>query len=184
MVNEETLVWYLGKSLSFNAGRGDASQEQTDIESFGVLEPISDGFRNYHNKDFSINAENMLLDKAHLLGLTAPEMTVLVGGMRSLGIGFGDAKNFTEDPDSLSNDFFVNLLDMNVKWEPTGKNSYKGSDRSTGEEVRSATRADLVFGSNSQLRALAEVYAQDDSSEKFVDDFLSAWNKVMNSDCF
>ena len=173
-----------GKSLSFNAGRGDASQEQTDIESFGVLEPISDGFRNYHNKDFSINAENMLLDKAHLLGLTAPEMTVLVGGMRSLGIGFGDAKNFTEDPDSLSNDFFVNLLDMNVKWEPTGKNSYKGSDRSTGEEVRSATRADLVFGSNSQLRALAEVYAQDDSSEKFVDDFLSAWNKVMNSDCF
>jgi len=173
-----------GKSLSFNAGRGDASQEQTDIESFGVLEPISDGFRNYHNKDFSINAENMLLDKAHLLGLTAPEMTVLVGGMRSLGIGFGDAKNFTEDPDSLSNDFFVNLLDMNVKWEPTGKNSYKGSDRSTGEDVRSATRADLVFGSNSQLRALAEVYAQDDSSEKFVDDFLSAWNKVMNSDCF
>ena len=111
-------------------------------------------------------------------------MTVLVGGMRSLGIGFGDSKNFTDDPNSLSNDFFVTLLDMNVKWEPTGKNSYKGSDRSSGELVRSATRADLVFGSNSQLRALAEVYAQDDSTEKFVEDFVKAWTKVMNSDRF
>ena len=173
-----------GQSVSFTPGRGDASQDQTDVESFNVLEPMSDGFRNYHSKEFSVNAESMLLDKAHLLELTAPEMTVLVGGMRSLGIGFGDSKNFTDDPNSLSNDFFVTLLDMNVKWEPTGKNSYKGIDRSSGEEVRSATRADLVFGSNSQLRALAEVYAQDDSTEKFVEDFVKAWTKVMNSDRF
>ena len=173
-----------GQSVSFTPGRGDASQDQTDVESFNVLEPMSDGFRNYHSKEFSVNAESMLLDKAHLLELTAPEMTVLVGGMRSLGIGFGDSKNFTDDPNSLSNDFFVTLLDMNVKWEPTGKNSYKGSDRSSGELVRSATRADLVFGSNSQLRALAEVYAQDDSTEKFVEDFVKAWTKVMNSDRF
>ena len=173
-----------GQSVSFTPGRGDASQDQTDVESFNVLEPMSDGFRNYHSKEFSVNAESMLLDKAHLLELTAPEMTVLVGGMRSLGIGFGDSKNFTDDPNSLSNDFFVTLLDMNVKWEPTGKNSYQGSDRSSGELVRSATRADLVFGSNSQLRALAEVYAQDDSTEKFVEDFVKAWTKVMNSDRF
>ena len=173
-----------GQSVSFTPGRGDASQDQTDVESFNVLEPMSDGFRNYHSKEFSVNAESMLLDKAHLLELTAPEMTVLVGGMRSLGIGFGDSKNFTDDPNSLSNDFFVTLLDMNVKWEPTGKNSYKGSDRTSGELVRSATRADLVFGSNSQLRALAEVYAQDDSGEKFVEDFVKAWTKVMNSDRF
>ena len=173
-----------GQSVSFTPGRGDASQDQTDVESFNVLEPMSDGFRNYHSKEFSVNAESMLLDKAHLLELTAPEMTVLVGGMRSLGIGFGDSKNFTDDPNSLSNDFFVTLLDMNVKWEPTGKNSYKGNDRSSGEEVRSATRADLVFGSNSQLRALAEVYAQDDSTEKFVEDFVKAWTKVMNGDRF
>ena len=173
-----------GKSLSFTPGRGDATQEQTDVESFSVLEPMSDGFRNYHSKEFSVNAENMLLDKAHLLELTAPEMTVLLGGMRSLGIGFGDAKNFTNDPNSLSNDFFVTLLDMSVKWEPTGKNSYKGSDRSSGEDVRNATRADLVFGSNSQLRAIAEVYAQDDSNEKFIDDFVKAWTKVMNGDRF
>ena len=173
-----------GQSVSFTPGRGDASQDQTDVESFNVLEPMSDGFRNYHSKEFSVNAESMLLDKAHLLELTAPEMTVLVGGMRSLGIGFGDSKNFTDDPNSLSNDFFVTLLDMNVKWEPTGKNSYKGRDRSSGELVRSATRADLVFGSNSQLRALAEVYAQDDSTEKFVEDFVKAWTKVMNNDRF
>ena len=173
-----------GQSVSFTPGRGDASQDQTDVESFNVLEPMSDGFRNYHSKEFSVNAESMLLDKAHLLELTAPEMTVLVGGMRSLGIGLGDSKNFTDDPNSLSNDFFVTLLDMNVKWEPTGKNSYKGSGRSSGELVRSATRADLVFGSNSQLRALAEVYAQDDSTEKFVEDFVKAWTKVMNCDRF
>tara|TARA_B000000475_G_scaffold265971_1_gene255183 strand:+ start:9455 stop:11575 length:2121 start_codon:yes stop_codon:yes gene_type:complete len=173
-----------GKSLSFTPGRGDANQEDTDVESFGVLEPMSDGFRNYHHKDFSINSENMLLDKAHLLELTAPEMTVIVGGLRSLGIGFGDSKNFTNNPNLLTNDFFVTLLDMNVKWEPTGKNSYKGCERTTGEEVRNASRADLVFGSNSQLRAIAEVYAQDDSKEKFVDDFVKAWDKVMNCDRF
>ena len=173
-----------GKSLTFSPGRGDASQDQTDIESFAVLEPFSDGFRNYHNKDFSINAENMLLDKAHLLGLNAPEMTVLVGGMRSLGIDFNENGNFTDDQNSLTNDFFNNLLDMNVKWEPTGRNSYNGNDRSSGEVIRSATRADLVFGSNSQLRALAEVYSQDDSSEKFINDFIDAWTKVMNNDRF
>ena len=173
-----------GKSLTFSPGRGDASQDQTDVESFAVLEPFSDGFRNYHNKDFSINAENMLLDKAHLLGLNAPEMTVLVGGMRSLGIDFNENGNFTDDQNSLTNDFFNNLLDMNVKWEPTGRNSYNGNDRSTGEVIRSATRADLVFGSNSQLRALAEVYSQDDSSEKFINDFIDAWMKVMNNDRF
>ena len=173
-----------GKSLTFSPGRGDASQDQTDVESFAVLEPFSDGFRNYHNKDFSINAENMLLDKAHLLGLNAPEMTVLVGGMRSLGIDFNENGNFTDDQNSLTNDFFNNLLDMNVKWEPTGRNSYNGNDRSSGEVIRSATRADLVFGSNSQLRALAEVYSQDDSSEKFVNDFIDAWTKVMNNDRF
>jgi catalase-peroxidase len=126
----------------------------------------------------------MLLDKAHLLELTAPEMTVLVGGLRSLGIGFGDSKNFTNNPNLITNDFLVTLLDMNVKWEPTGKNSYKGCERTTGEEVRNASRADLVFGSNSQLRAIAEVYAQDDSKEKFVDDFVKAWDKVMNCDRF
>ena len=173
-----------GKSLAFSPGRGDASQDQTDVESFAVLEPLSDGFRNYHNKDFSINAENMLLDKAHLLGLNAPEMTVLVGGMRSLGIDFNENGNFTDDQNSLTNDFFNNLLDMNVKWEPTGRNSYNGNDRSKGEVIRSATRADLVFGSNSQLRALAEVYSQDDSSEKFINDFIDAWTKVMNNDRF
>ena len=173
-----------GKSLTFSPGRGDASQDQTDVESFAVLEPFSDGFRNYHNKDFSINAENMLLDKAHLLGLNAPEMTVLVGGMRSLGIDFNENGNFTDDQNSLTNDFFNNLLDMNIKWEPTGRNSYNGNDRSTGEVIRSATRADLVFGSNSQLRALAEVYSQDDSSEKFINDFIDAWTKVMNNDRF
>ena len=173
-----------GKSLTFSPGRGDASQDQTDVESFAVLEPFSDGFRNYHNKDFSINAENMLLDKAHLLGLNAPEMTVLVGGMRSLGIDFNENGNFTDDQNSLTNDFFNNLLDMNVKWEPTGRNSYNGNDRSSGEVIRSATRADLVFGSNSQLRALAEVYSQDDSSEKFINDFIDAWMKVMNNDRF
>ena len=173
-----------GKSLTFSPGRGDASQDQTDVESFAVLEPFSDGFRNYHNKDFSINAENMLLDKAHLLGLNAPEMTVLVGGMRSLGIDFNENGNFTDDQNSLTNDFFNNLLDMNVKWEPTGRNSYNGNDRSSGEVIRTATRADLVFGSNSQLRALAEVYSQDDSSEKFVNDFIDAWTKVMNNDRF
>ena len=171
-----------GKELPFHPGRGDASQEQTDEHSFSVLEPFSDGFRNYHKNSFNINAEKMLLDKAHLLGLSAPEMTVLVGGMRSLKIGNDKVGNFTDNQNKLSNDFFVNLLDMNIKWEPSGRNIYNGKNRSTGELVRTATRADLVFGSNSQLRAIAEVYAEDDSNEKFINDFISAWNKVMNAD--
>ena len=173
-----------GKSLSFSPGRGDASQDQTDEHSFAVLEPYSDGFRNYHKSDFQISSEHMLIDKAQLLGLTATEMTVLVGGLRSMGIDHNGASNFTEDPNSLSNDFFSNLLDMNVKWDSTGDNTYEGKNRSSGEVVRTATRADLVFGSNSQLRAIAEVYAQDDSGEKFADDFINAWQKVMNNDRF
>ncbi|MDB9884514.1 catalase/peroxidase HPI [Candidatus Marinimicrobia bacterium] len=173
-----------GKNVPFNPGRGDATNEQTDVESFAVLEPFSDGFRNYHSKDFTVNSENMLLDKAQLLGLTASEMTVLVGGMRSLGISAEGHGIFTDNPGKLSNDFFVNLLDMNVKWEATGRNTYEGKNRSTGEKVRTATRVDLVFGSNSQLRALAEVYACNDSQQKFVNDFINAWNKVMNLDRF
>ena len=173
-----------GKSLSFSPGRGDASQDQTDEHSFAVLEPYSDGFRNYHKSDFQISSEHMLIDKAQLLGLTATEMTVLVGGLRSMGIDHNGASNFTEDPNSLSNDFFSSLLDMNVKWNSTGDNTYEGKNRSSGEVVRTATRADLVFGSNSQLRAIAEVYAQDDSAEKFADDFINAWQKVMNNDRF
>ena len=173
-----------GKSLSFSPGRGDASQDQTDEHSFAVLEPYSDGFRNYHKSDFQISSEHMLIDKAQLLGLTATEMTVLVGGLRSMGIDHNGASNFTEDPNSLSNDFFSSLLDMNVKWDSTGDNTYEGKNRSSGEVVRTATRADLVFGSNSQLRAIAEVYAQDDSAEKFADDFINAWQKVMSNDRF
>ena len=173
-----------GKSLSFSPGRGDASQDQTDEHSFAVLEPYSDGFRNYHKSDFQISSEHMLIDKAQLLGLTATEMTVLVGGLRSMGIDHNGASNFTEDPNSLSNDFFSSLLDMNVKWDSSGDNTYEGKNRSSGEVVRTATRADLVFGSNSQLRAIAEVYAQNDSAEKFADDFINAWQKVMNNDRF
>ena len=173
-----------GKSIPFSPGRGDASQEQTDEHSFAVLEPYSDGFRNYHKSNFQISSEHMLVDKAQLLGLTSTEMTLLVGGLRSLGIDHNDSSNFTDDVNTLTNDFFVNLLDMNVKWKSSGENSYEGTNRSSGEVVRTATSADLVFGSNSQLRAIAEVYAQDDSTEKFVDDFISAWQKVMNNDCF
>jgi catalase-peroxidase len=171
-----------GKVVPFHPGRGDASQEQTDEDSFSVLEPFSDGFRNYHKNNFDINAEKMLLDKAHLLGLSAPEMTVLVGGLRSLNIGNNKIGNFTDEQNKISNDFFINLLDMNIKWQPTGRNSYSGKNRSNGENVRTASRVDLVFGSNSQLRAIAEVYAEDDSNEKFINDFINAWNKVMNAD--
>ena len=173
-----------GINVPFNPGRGDTTQEKTDVDSFAVLEPFSDGFRNYHNSDLEVTPEQMLLDKAQLLGLTAPEMTVLVGGMRSLGVSHDGHGVFTDDPNKLSNDFFVTLLDMSVEWKPKGKNLYEATDRSTGEVVRTATRADLVFGSNSQLRALAEVYACDDSQSKFVNDFVSAWNKVMNLDRF
>jgi len=173
-----------GTSVPFSPGRGDATQEQTDVESFAVLEPFADGFRNYQNKKFTVSPEHMLLDKAQLLGLTAPEMTVLVGGMRALGISADGHGVFTDTPGKLTNDFFVNLLDMRVEWKPTGSNSYEATDRSTGEKVRTATRVDLAFGSNSQLRALAEVYACEDSQQKFVSDFVDAWNKVMNLDRF
>ena len=172
------------KTVPFNPGRGDATQEHTDMESFVVLEPEADGFRNYLKKNFAITPEELMLDKAHLLGLTAPEMTVLVGGMRALGISSDDRGIFTNTPGKLTNDFFVKLLDMEVKWEPTGSNSYQATNRKTGEKLRRASRTDLVFGSNSQLRALAEVYAQADSHEKFVSDFINAWNKVMNADRF
>ncbi len=165
-------------------GRGDASEEQTDVESFAVLEPLSDGFRNFLKKNYSVSPEEMMLDKAQLLGLTAPEMTVLVGGLRSLGISSDDRGVFTEDTNNLSNDFFTTLLDMGVEWKATGSNSYEASNRSTSELVRRATRYDLVFGSNSQLRAIAEVYAQDDNKDKFIHDFIFAWNKVMNADRF
>ena len=174
-----------GKSVPFTPGRGDASQEQTDIESFEVLEPVSDGFRNYHKSGLNAPAEEFLLDKAQLLGLTAPELTVLYGGMRSLGISTNDYGLFTESKDVLSNDFFDTLLDMSVEWKPNGTgNSYEAFNRVSGDKERSATRTDLVFGSNSQLRALAEVYASHDGNEKFVDDFILAWKKVMNADRF
>ncbi|MED5436991.1 MAG: catalase/peroxidase HPI [Pseudomonadota bacterium] len=171
-----------GVSVPFTPGRGDASEEQTDSDSFAVLEPFADGFRNYQKSGSNVFPEELLLDKAQLLGLTAPEMTVLVGGMRSLGISEDGHGVFTENPGTLTNDFFSNLLDMNIEWKPNGGAYYNGCDRSSGEKVRTATRVDLVFGSNSQLRAIAEIYAQEDAKEKFVSDFISAWNKVMNAD--
>ena len=173
-----------GESVPFTPGRGDATEEQTDAESFAVLEPAADGFRNYQKTESNIYPEEMILDKAQLLELTAPEMTVLVGGMRALGISADGHGVFTETPGKLTNDFFTNLLDMNVEWKPNGGNYYEASNRSSGEKVRTASRVDLVFGSNSQLRAIAEVYGQEDSKEKFVSDFISAWNKVMNLDIF
>ena len=172
-----------GVEVPFTPGRGDASQEQTDVASFAVLEPVSCGFRNFLLKNYAVTPEEMMLDKAQLLGLTAPEMTVLVGGMRSLGVSSDDRGLFT-DGSKLSADWFNTLFDMGVKWTPTGSNSYNAHDKATGEVVRSASRYDLVFGSNSQLRAIAEVYAQDDNKDKFVSDFISAWNKVMNADRF
>lgn len=173
-----------GASVQFTPGRGDATQEQTDVESFAVLEPFADGFRNYQKTEFTVSPEQMMLDKAQLLGLTAPEMTVLVGGMRALGISADGHGVFTDKPGKLTNIFFVNLLDMSVEWKPTGSNRYEATDRSTGEKVRTATRVDLAFGSNSQLRSLSEVYACEDSQQKFVSDFVDAWNKVMNLDRF
>ena len=172
-----------GITVPFTPGRGDATQEHTDVESFAVIEPEADGFRNYLKKNFTVTPEEFLLDRAHLLGLTAPEMTVLVGGMRALGISSDDRGVFS-NAGKLDNSFFTTLLDMSVKWEATGSNSYQASDRKSGEKVRRASRADLVFGSNSQLRALAELYAQADNHDKFVNDFISAWNKVMNADRF
>jgi len=172
--------------IPFSPGRTDASQKQTDVHSFTVMEPIADGFRNYLRSGQVLSGEEFLVDRAQLLTLTAPEMTVLVGGMRALNANFGQAKHgvFTNRPETLTNDFFVNLLDMNTKWEPfsTSEGVYEGRDRATGKTKWTATRVDLVFGSNSQLRALAEVYACDDSKEAFVKDFAAAWNKVMNLD--
>jgi catalase-peroxidase len=173
-----------GSSVPFTPGRGDATQEHTDVESFAVLEPEADGFRNYLKKNSTVTPEELMLDKAHLLGLSAPEMTVLIGGMRALGISSDDRGVFTDTPGKLTNDFFVKLVDMEVKWKATGSNSYQATNRKTGEKVRRASRTDLVFGSNSQLRALAEVYAQSDNHDKFVTDFINAWNKVMNADRF
>ncbi|MGA7287115.1 MAG: peroxidase family protein, partial [Terriglobales bacterium] len=172
--------------IPFSPGRTDASQEQTDVHSFAVMEPIADGFRNYLRSGQVLSAEELLVDRAQLLTLTAPEMTVLVGGMRALNANFGQAKHgvFTNRPETLTNDFFVNLLDMNTKWEPSpaSEGVYEGRDRATSKLKWTATRVDLVFGSNSQLRALAEVYASNDAKEAFVKDFAAAWNKVMNLD--
>jgi catalase-peroxidase len=174
-----------GMEVPFTPGRGDASDNQTDPESFEYLEPLSDAFRNYHRSGLSVTAEEMMLDKAQLLGLTAPEMTVLLGGMRSLGITASDYGLVSENSDELTNEYFKTLLDMRVQWKPNGTgNSYEAFDRVTGEKARTASRADLVYGSNSQLRAYVEVYAQSDSEEKFKKDFVKAWNKVMNNDLF
>ena len=171
-----------GKKVSFTPGRGDATEAQTDVESFSVLEPLSDGFRNFLKEDYGVSPEEMLLDKSHLLGLTAPEMTVLVGGLRSLGITTDNKGVFSNNLEKLDNEFFTTLLDMSIKWEPTDHNTFKGNDKDGN--VYLASRYDLAFGSNSQLRALSEVYASSDGSEKMVNDFIIAWNKVMNNDRF
>jgi catalase-peroxidase len=175
-------------TVPFTPGRMDASQEQTDVESFAVLEPIADGFRNYQKGKYSVSAEELLLDKAQLLKLTAPEMTVLIGGMRVLNANVGQTRHgvFTQRPEALTNDFFVNLLDMGTEWKPVSDAAdvFEGRDRKTGEVKWSGTRVDLIFGSNSQLRALAEAYGCSDAQEKFVRDFVAAWNKVMNLDRF
>jgi catalase-peroxidase len=174
--------------VTFNPGRTDASAEHTDVESFSVLKPEADGFRNYRRADFTVSDEEMLLDRAQLLGLSAPEMTVLVGGMRALDANYEGRKEgvFTQRPGQLSNDFFVHLTDMSTQWRPANDDNtlYEGVDRATGKRRWTATRVDLVFGSNSQLRALAEVYAQDDAQQKFADDFVKAWTKVMEADRF
>jgi catalase-peroxidase len=175
-------------TVPFSPGRTDASQEQTDVESFAVLEPAADGFRNYLTKKYAVSSEALLVDRAQLLTLTAPEMTVLVGGMRVLNTNFGQSQHgvFTKRPETLSNDFFTNLLDMSTEWKPTTDDAdvFEGRDRETGELKWTGTRVDLIFGSNSQLRALAEVYGCEDSQSKFVDDFVAVWNKVMNLDRF
>jgi catalase-peroxidase len=175
-------------TVPFAPGRMDALVEHTDVESFAVLEPIGDAFRNYVRKGFENRSSELLVDKADLLNLTAPEMTVLVGGMRALGANAGHSRHgvFTKNPGALTNDFFVNLLDMRTTWQPSkgDANVFEGRDRASGELKWTATIADLVFGSNSQLRALAEVYASSDGEVAFLDDFVAAWNKVMNLDRF
>jgi catalase-peroxidase len=172
--------------VPFAPGRGDATQEQTDADSFAPLEPLHDGFRNWQKDSYVVEPEELLLDRAQLMGLTAPEMTVLIGGMRVIGTNHAGTKHgiFTDKVGALTNDFFVNLTDMTFVWEPRGENLYNIRNRQTGEMKFTATRADLVFGSNSILRSYAEVYAQDDNKKKFVEDFVAAWNKVMNSDRF
>jgi catalase-peroxidase len=175
-------------SVPFTPGRGDASKEHTDVESFAVLEPEADGFRNYSKTQYTISAEEMLVDKAQLLTLTAPEMTVLVGGLRVLNVNFDNSKHgvFTHNPETLTNDFFLNLLDMGTTWKAASeaKTIFEGSDRNTGDLKWTGTRVDLIFGSNSELRAIAEVYGCKDSKALFVKDFVAAWNKVMNLDRF
>jgi catalase-peroxidase len=175
-------------TVPFTPGRADASQEQTDVESFAVLEPVADGFRNYLKKKYSVTSETLLIDKAQLLTLTAPELTVLIGGLRVLNANAGQAKHgvFTKRPEALTNDFFLNLLDMGTEWKAVSgaQDVFEGRDRKTGELKWTGTRVDLIFGSNSQLRALAEVYGSSDAQEKFVHDFVAAWNKVMNLDRF
>jgi len=172
-----------GREVPFSPGRGDATQEQTDVESFAVLEPLADGFRNYQKADFTVSPEEMMLDKAQLLNLTAAEMTVLLGGLRSLGVSASEHGLWNQKVE-LSNSWFNTLLDMSVKWSETGINSYEATDRVSGKVTRTASRCDLVFGSNSQLRAIVEVYAQNDNSDKFISDFISSWVKVMNADRF
>jgi len=172
-----------GIEVPFSPGRGDATQEQTDVESFAVLEPLADGFRNYQKADFTVSPEEMMLDKAQLLNLTAAEMTVLLGGLRSLGVSASEHGLWNQKVE-LSNSWFNTLLDMSVKWSETGINSYEATDRVSGKVTRTASRCDLVFGSNSQLRAIVEVYAQNDNSDKFISDFISSWVKVMNADRF
>jgi catalase-peroxidase len=175
-------------TVPFAPGRTDASQEQTDVESFAVLEPKADGFRNYLRAGEKLSPETLLLDRANLMTLTAPEMTVLIGGMRALNTNFGQSEHgvFTDRPETLTNDFFGNLLDMSTEWKASvsSENVYEGHDRATGQVKGTATAVDLVFGSNSQLRAISEVYACDDAAEKFVRDFVAAWDKVMNLDRF
>ncbi len=173
-------------AVPFAPGRGDATDAMTDAESFEPLEPVHDGYRNWLKKDYAVTAEELMLDRTQLMGLTAPEMTVLVGGMRVLGTNHGGTKHgvFTDREGALTNDFFVNLTDMAYAWKPVGDGLYEIRDRKSGEVKWTATRLDLVFGSNAILRAYAEVYAQDDSKEKFVNDFVAAWTKVMNADRF
>ena len=175
-------------TVPFTPGRTDASAEQTDVVSFTVLEPKADGFRNFLKTKYAVSAEEMLVDRAQLLTLTAPEMTVLVGGMRVLNANFGQSQHgvFTKRPETLTNDFFVNLLDMSTQWKATSEDAdvFEGRDRATGELKWTGTRVDLNFGSNSQLRALAEVYASADAQAKFLHDFVAAWDKVMNLDRF
>jgi len=173
-------------TVPFAPGRGDATEEQTDAASFDVLEPLADGYRNWQKKDYVVTAEELLLDRTQLMGLTAHEMTALVGGMRVIGANHGGSMDgvFTDRVGALTNDFFVNLTDMAYQWNPTGSNSYDIVDRRSGETKWTASRADLVFGSNSVLRAYAEVYAQDDNKEKFAKDFVAAWTKVMEADRF